>query len=360
MAFTAIAAIGSLLAGGAAVANAAGARSRGPDQSALAGRQLQDTEDNITYQKILNALATRRSVAGYQDSYGSSLQYDPYTNSWTSTLGKMPQEADTSALINTILRNTTDASQQRFANARAAQRAAEAEPGADRAVRDLASYQPVSANALTGLLATDAANANTNAYRPILEDTLRSFTRTGTAAAPVIASVGKQSAETLRDSIVKARISGMQGADALNRERLGTLGNTATTASTLASPQFQSTPFQTSNRGDVLANMQSAQERTAAFAPIYGGSNVNAALGQSGAATKDAISNVPDPNFGLKQLGELGGTIKELTSKDSSLMNGLRSLFGGSSDSSPTARSSALTGWTDPMFNAWNWSTAGT
>ena len=356
MAISAIAAIGSLLAGGAAVASAAGAQNRQPQQSALAMRQLQDAEANTRYQQALNALATRRSTAGYQDSFGSSLQYDPATNTWISTEGQLPQTADLSALLNTIARNTTDAGQQRFANARASQRATLAEPGADRAIRDFNIYQPVNANEITGALTTQAANANSDAYRNVLADTLRQFSRTGTAAAPVIASIGSKSANDLRSSLVDARLKGMGAADEINRSRIGTLGSTAATASGLASPQFQAAPFQASNRGDILTQLEAQQSRTAAIAPVYGGENVNRALGGEQTATNAAISNVPNPNFGLNKIGELGSTIGNLTDPKGKFMTGLETLFGSGTTKTDYsgATGGGLTSFTNPQLDFYN------
>src|SRR4051812_13693297 len=127
-----IAAVGAL--GSAAIA-ASRSNAQQQDQSGLANAALSNAAANKHQQDLIQALINQRSIAGTEDSAGTTMRYDPATNQWISTLGALPQAAQTAADQAAISRNTTDVRGAQFANQGAAERASRAEPLADSARR---------------------------------------------------------------------------------------------------------------------------------------------------------------------------------------------------------------------------------
>jgi hypothetical protein len=314
----------------------------GQRQNEIAAAQLQDARNNDAYQRMLSTLINQRSIAGSTDQYGTSLRYDPATNQWVSSLGEQPKQVQDAADLAAISRNTTDLRQAQFANEAVARRATLAEPMADRAIRDLGSFRPMGADVLTGLLqqrATDASNAT---FRPLVADTLRSFQRTGTAAGPVLASIGKTQFDALRDSLADAQIKGLTGVDTINQSRRQGLEQSAANASTIATPQFQYPGVNPSSARDTLANLVAARSQQGGIGPAYGAGAVNAASGQGQAAYKNLMGSVFSPsNADATAAKEIGSA---LTNKDftSNLSTALGKLFGGGGGTYDAAKGDAL------------------
>jgi hypothetical protein len=359
MAWMAAAAAVSALAGlGSAAINSSRSNGQAQQQSGLAANAQASAESNAQQQAMIQALINKRSTAGFQDSAGSSLRYDPTTNQWISALGKLPEQVQTSADQASVSRNTTDLRQAQDANAQSALRAARAGSYADTARRELENFRPMGHEQLIGLLGQQATNANNATYRPLVADTLRAFARTGTAAGPVLAQLGKGSADSLRDSLLDAQIKGMQGTEALNQSKRSVLGgagignatspsavseeelakskrsgllNNAQTASGLATPAFGYSQITPSTYASTMANLANQRATTASTAPAYGAAAKNEAEKMVQGAYGTQIKQTVDPNYGIAQtqsgLDSLstafgkGGTGRELVNAIKSYTN---------------------------------------
>jgi hypothetical protein len=157
------------------------------------------------------------------------------------------------------------------------------------------------AEALIGALqqrGTDAANAT---FRPLVADTLRQFARTGTAAGPVLAQLGRSEAQNLRDSLVDAQIKGMSGVDQMNQGRRSALESSAASTAGLANPSLQFSGVMPNTGSKDMATALASRANTGAYAPAQGMGAVNEAQKTLGAAYGAARSSVPDPNFALNQ-----------------------------------------------------------
>jgi len=274
----------------------------------IALAQLQDARNNDQYQKALSTLITQRSVAGAQDEYGSGMEYDPATNTWRSRLGAQPKAVQDSADLAAISRNTTDLRQAQAANQQAAQRATDAGPVADTALRNLRDNRDMSSSTLAGLLqqrATDAARAT---FDPLTADTLRSYQRTGTAAAPVMAALGKQQFESLRDTLANSQIQAMTNVDEINAGRRRSLESSAVNTGGLATPQFQYPGITPSGNRDALANAVAARAQQGGVGAAYGMGGVNTAAGQTQGAYKNLIGSLAAPSNSLQTAGKEIGT----------------------------------------------------
>jgi hypothetical protein len=290
---------------GSAAINASRSQAAPQQNQALQYEALQMEANNQQNQALVQALINQRGVAGQTDSFGNQIQYDPATNTWRTTLGPLPLAAQTAAQQAAISRNTTDLRAAQFANQQAALRASMAEPGADAAQRDLATFRPMTADALTGLLQQQATNAQQATFRPMIADTLRSFARTGTAAGPVLGQIGRDEAQNLRNSLIDAQIKGMTGVGDINTQREQMLGSRATTAAGLASPQLQFSGLSGSGGDNTLAQLVAARAQGSSTSPAYGMAGANAASGQLSSSFSNLGKNLSDPNFGLSQAGSI-------------------------------------------------------
>lgn len=307
-----IAAIGTLLGGVSAAAGAFGRSNAQPEQShAIQEQGLQDARNNEAFQRALSVLINQRSVAGSQDSFGSTLRYDPATNQWVSNLGPLPQAEQTAASQASISRNTTDLRTAQGANEAAVKRANQASPLYDTAIRNLQDFRPTSSAELAGLLTQQGTTANNTVMRPIIADTLRNFARSGTAAGPVLAKLGQQSYENLKDALVTGRMQALNSTDTINNTRRQGLESAATTAGGLANPSLQFSGLSSSDQAKNLASLLASRAQTASTAPATGQFGVNQAAGLSQAALQKVAGSVPDPNANLNSA--LTG-VKELAS----------------------------------------------
>ena len=321
------AAIGALLAGAGSVAGAFRSTAQPQQRFDIQERAQQDAENNAAFQRALSVLINQRSVAGTQDSFGSTLRYDPATNTWVSNLGPLPQAEQTAASQAAISRNTTDLGQTQLANTEAMRRAATAGPVYDTAIRNLQAFRPKTADELSGLLTQQGLTANNAVMRPIIADTLNTYARTGTAAAPALAKLGRQSYDNLKDAMVSGRIQALQSTDQLNNTRRQGLESAATTAAGLANPSLQFSGVQSSSQSKDLASLLADRAKTASTAPAFGAAGVNTATNLNQEALKNLAGSVPDPNTGLNNvLNAVKGLGSTLQNKD--LLANLTTLFG--------------------------------
>lgn len=340
MGWMAAAAAVSALAGlGSAAINASKSNGQAQQQSGIAGNALASAESNAQQQAMIQALINKRSTAGFSDQAGTSLQYDPGSNQWISKLGALPEQAQTSADQATISRNTTDLRQAQGTNEQAAIRAARAGPYADTARRELETFRPMGQDQLIGLLSKQATNANNATYRPLIADTLRSFARTGTAAGPVLAQLGKGSADSLRDSMIDAQLKGIQGTDALNQSKRSGLLNSAASAASLATPAFGYSAITPSSYGSTMATLANQRAAGAGTAPAYGAAATNEAQKQVQSAYGGVSKAATDPNYGLTQMQSGLDSLRTASGKGGAFSELLTAMKGINTPSSNTTDS---------------------
>ena len=326
----AIAAGGSLLSGGCRLllAHLVVTTSRHRPSYDYSLANLDAAQNNEQYQRALSALINQRSIAGTADSFGSTTHYDPATNTWVSNLGALPMAAQTASDQAGITRNTVDMQRAELANQGAAQRATQAGPAYDTAIRNLQSFRPMGSDELAGLETQQATNASNATFRPLVADTLRSFQRTGTAAGPVLANIGKTQYDALRDSLMKSRMDAITGVDQINQGRRQGLEQSAANAYSLATPQFQYPGINTATGSNTMANLVAQRAQQAGTAPAFGAGGVNTAARQRQTAGAAVAGAVPGQLNTAADVGKDIGSM--LSNKDltSNLGTDMIQLFG--------------------------------
>jgi hypothetical protein len=314
-------------------------------ESDLGQQQLNLARNNMYNQALVQALVNQRAVAGSSDAFGSSMRYDPATNTWVSDLGPLPKAADTAAMQAGITRNTTDVQNQELANREALRRAAMAAPAADTAQRELQQFRPMQSGDLAGLLQQRATTAANETFRPLVSDTLRAFARTGTAAGPVLGQIGRVQADNLRKSLIDSQISAMTGVEGINAQRRQGLETTAANTANLANPNLQAGGVVSSSNNNALATALASRANAAGYTTAAGATGPNNALRGTMDATTGAIGNLPDPNFSLNQ-GLTGlkdiGTMFGKGGQGQDIIKGVQNWFGGSSNSGNSGDWSSL------------------
>jgi hypothetical protein len=158
----------------------------------------------------------------------------------------------------------------------------------------------------------------------------------------VLASLGKQQYDSLRDSLMASQIQGLTGVDQINQSRRQGLEQSAANASTIATPQFQYPGVNPSSNRDTLANLVAARSQQGGIGPAYGAGAVNAASGQGQTAYKNLVGSIMQPsNSNTESLKQIGSA---LTNKDftSNLSTIAKNLFGGSGGSYDATKGDAL------------------
>jgi hypothetical protein len=285
-------------------------------------RQLQDSNANRTAAQVAGANINQLATAGFSDGQGGGLQYDRGSGTWRSTLGPQAQAVQSAADAASIGRNTTDMVQAQGANARADLNASRAQPLIDAARRRLENFRPQTAEDLTSLLASQATQANEQAYAPVRQDTLRTAMRSGSGAGDIMSKLGESQADSLRKALMESRIAGMTNVDQMNNQRRQGLGTDMQVAMQAGTPQFQYPGITPStNNKDMLAAMAS-RSNASGYTSALGLNAVNAAQ----KTANDAAGNVKVPNSlaelndlesGVKQIGGLLGSdsVKKLGAK---------------------------------------------
>ena len=348
MAFSAtMAALTAASAVGGLALNASRSTTQPTDKEAINIAGLRQAAANQQNQALVQALVNQRAVAGSTDSMGNTLTYDPATNTWKTTLGALPQATQTAADQASISRNTTDLQQAQFENAQNAQRAALAQPAADAARRNLADFRPMQANDLVGLLGQQATNASNATFRPLVQDTLRTFARTGTAAGPVLGQLGRDASQNLRNSLIDAQIKGMTSVGDVNNQRLQGLQSAAATTGAEANPNFSYSQINPSDYAKTMAQLASQRASYSPQSTAAGMAGANAAGTATQKAYETAAAGVPDPNTGLVNAMSDVNSLGALTSKGGALYNlgtaipAIKSFF---SSTTPTTQTTGVQG----------------
>ena len=348
MAFAAIGAAAALASAGAAVYGATRANTKSAQQSAdysLWG--LQNARDQQQYQALLNAIALKRGTAGYEDSLGTTQSYDPYTNTWKTSLGAIPQAQAIAKGNADISRNTTDLRMAQEANRGALGRSLTAGDAADTAMRAVRAYNPMSADALTGALMERATMANRSVQDPLVADTLRQYARMGTSAGPVLSQLQRQSSEDLRKAIIDSTIAGRTNAGSINNQNMSSLLGKYSTLNANANPQFNYPGVATDNTNSTMAQLAMYRASQGSKAASDAANNVPGMVNAGTAAASGAAKNVVDSNFQANQIANLGKGFENLVGSGKDLYN---SLFGDSTSKRSTgytdAERQAAAGWT--------------
>jgi len=309
-------------------------------QAELAREQLAFEKQNALQQQMVQQLVNQRAVAGTSDSMGTSVTYDPATNTWKTQLGALPQAATEAATRAGIEQNTRDRARTELANEVAMQRATQAGPAADAAARDVASFRPMRGDELTGLLTDQAVTAARQAYDPLRADVLRSTARTGTAAGPVLAELGRSEAANLRNSLIDAQVQGMTGVGNINQQRLGNLVNRASAAQGLATPNITTPPIAGDPTSNLLTQLTGQRAGSVAGQTSSGMFGANQAVAGTAPGFAAGIANVPNQNFGLTQaqsgLRALGADFSP-TGSGTGFVDALTKYFGSGGGGTNTA-----------------------
>jgi|SRR5215469_7523461 len=304
-------------------------------QANLAQQQLALARQNQQNQALVQAMVNQRAVAGTQDAFGTTVRYDPTTNTWQQQLGPLPQAADVAAMNANIIRNTTDLGQQELANQVAMQRAAQAGPAANAAQLNLQNFRPMTADTLTSLLTQQGIEAARQAYDPLRADTLRAVARTGTAAGPVLRQLGLGEAQNLRNTLTDAQIQGLTNVAGINNANYQRLANAASTNAALATPQLGQQNLGTSAADQLIQQLTANRAQWAPSSTSQGMFGANQATGVGQGATGAAMGAVPNQNFGLTQSQDaLKGLSANLSNPQtvSALGNLYNTIFGGGSN----------------------------
>jgi hypothetical protein len=145
----------------------------------------------------------------------------------------------------------------------------------------------------------------------------------------VLASLGKQQYDSLRDSLMASQIQGLTGVDQINQSRRQGLEQSAANASTLATPQFQYPGVNPSSNRDTLANLVAARSQQGGVGPAYGAGGVNTAGGQTQGAYKNLVGSVMLPSNADTEAAKQIGSALQNKDFTSNFSTAYKSLFGG-------------------------------
>jgi len=281
-------------------------------------RQLEESNANRVAAQQGAANINQLATSGYDDGQGGGFYYDRGTGTWRSTLGPQQQAVQSGADAASIGRNTTDMYQAQGANARADLNASRAQPLIDAARRRMENFQPQTAEDLASMLASQAADANEQAYAPVRQDTLRTAMRSGSGAGDIMANIGRSQATDLRKALMESRLSAMTNVDQINNQRRQGLGSDLQTAMQAGTPQFQYPGIAPStNNKDMLAAL-TTRANSSGYSSALGLNAINSAQNTANAiADKVKVPEDFANQAGImKGLEGLSNTLKSDEVKD--------------------------------------------
>ena len=304
MVLASAAAIAGLASAGVGIGKSLFGNSGGQSQQSfnILAQQLADARNNVTNAQIGGAGVNQLARAGFSDSQGSSLRFDPATNQWVSTLGPLPQQAQTASDQATIARNTTDMGMARAANEQAGVNAARAQPLIDAARRRMENFQPITGNTLSGLLAQRVSQANNQTFQPMVQDVLTQYARSSANPGDALARLGRESGTQLRQGLMDAQIQGMTGAEGINNQRRQGLQSDLASAQGAGTAQFQFPTIATNNPNKDLLAALTSRANVGGYTAAQGLNAVTGAINASGLAANQASAAVPNPQAGLNNL----------------------------------------------------------
>lgn len=322
-----IAAVMPLISAGANIAGGLMANnSAAQTQAQIANNNLINTQSQQRYQQQLNAEAMRRAIAGVTDANGNRMFYDPATNTWRSELSPRGQNIQNSIDNATVTRNTTEFNRQMRSNEGAERRALSAETAAQPLLETIKRRIPADHRALEGNLQEASTLANREAYRPVIDSTLRQFARAGTAAGPVLSNIASSAATNLRrsmlDNVIRARSA---TADINNSERGGLVRDFAA-LNRESVPAFNYAPISSDGPVNTLTNVIASRSNSAAAPAMYGAASVPGMTNAYSIASNAAMAAVPNSNLLSAQLIGLGNS---LSNNGGPLISALQRLLSG-------------------------------
>ena len=343
-----VAAIGSLLGGAAQIGSLFTANNSAAEtQASIANANLANAANQQRYQQQLNALAMQRAIAGMTDATGNKVYYDPATNTWKTVLSPRGTEIQNAAENANIIRNTTDLQRQQRANIGSERRAIEAEGATGPMLEAIKRFKPTDPRELEGYLQEGTTLAHREAFQPIIDSTLRQFTRIGANAAPVLSKLGTSAANALRQSMIGNIIKSRTGAAELDNTKRGGMIRDYAAMNAQANPAFNYSPISSDSTSSLLLSAINNRANNASGVAGYASMGVPGMTNAYTAASNQAIGAVPNSNMMSARLGSIGQQL------NSGILNPLAALFNQSAGNRGDASG------TDPLYDPWNTPYAG-
>ena len=296
--------LGSLFAGDGGAAQ----------QQKIAANQLQQSQNSQQYGQALNAEALKRAIAGSTDAQGSTIRYDPTTNSWVSSLGKVPGDVQAGINSATQLHNAVDVPQSTQNNAASSIMASLARRGMSGALNNLNSYQPKTDAQVEGALQDSSTRANQISQAPIIADTLRQFARTGTAAGPVLAQLERANSDSLSKEMSDYVVKAMTSTGDINNANRQSLTTPITTLTAAGTPNQQNTSASYTQGPAAELAAQVNGRATGSATPASAGANSNAYGVIAGNQAAKLASDTSMNGLGPSQLAGAYKSIQNLGS----------------------------------------------
>ncbi len=317
--------IGGLITGASGLASTLFSGNGAAAQQALARDQIQQGENQQQYQKALNALMLQRAQSGYRGPNGESIAFDPVTNTWKTQASDAQNAATGSFLSGTTQANAQTINTNDMLSRVLRDRISQVQPLIDQSINEYRNYRNVTPTDLRGALIQQVADANQRATRPIVQDTLRTFTRTGANPGSALAEIGRSSYDNLKSGMTDALLKSYTGSTEINNSnRNGMLDRTSklTSMGSGVAPGYNLGSYDTSNLlGTMVGNMRNGMA-SAGNSATYG--NV-----ASGNATdqgyRNAILSAPNGNLGAAKISSIGDSAN-------ALLKAVSGFFPGSSD----------------------------
>lgn len=320
-------------AGTAAYASTQNANATNKTNSTIAQQAQQQASEGGKNQALLTAEAMKRASASTTDGRGSTIRFDPATNTWVTSLGDKAQGLQSSSDNAIIQRNTGDREQQQASTQENIRQNLLARRGYETALGEVKNFTPRSVADVEGGYNQVASDANRLSTQPIIADTLRAFARTGTNAAPVLTSLQRDNANSLRNQLLQNHIQAMMDTPKINSANKSSLIGDATQLGALSKQNPAFTGVQVADPDHDL-NAISAQRAGGAAAPATAGAyNVGASIANQGLAANRLIAANKPSEDGNTLLG-LSKQLPGLADKAGDLYN---SIFG---TKTPTSTSS--------------------
>lgn len=286
--------------------------------AAIAQAQLQESRNAREYQAALNAELMRRATSGYTDAGGGSLTYDPTTNSWTSKLGPTQQTAYNSMLHAISDKNVKGVADVNRANDLVTGRAIEGNATAHGVLNRYNNYVDITPEDIRSTLINSIINANNRTTQPIVQDTMRQFTRTGQTAGPALARLASDSYDRIKQGIADASIGSIKTASDINAGNRGSILRDWTSLVQGSTPQLQQTNPANYDPTSVMTNLLMSRANNSAAAgqaATYG--NV-ATAGNVNSSYAPLYATQPNPQQGSLNILGIGDQLANLVKKGSS------------------------------------------
>lgn len=330
MVATALAALTAAAAVGGTALSAVNSQNASSAAAKTSSNNAQSAANSEQYQHALNAEAMKRSIAGSTDARGDQTYYDPATNTWKTKLSNTGAQLQGASDAASIKRNTGDVQTAQDANNAAMLSAIKARSAAGPALAAVQNFKPMSSKGLEGDLQETATTANRQAQAPIIADTLRQFARTGSAAAPVLTTMMRDNATSLRQTMLDDAIKAKQNVVGINAGNLSSLTDTYSKLNGASNPNLTFPQLSTSNLSDELSSQANTRAAGAAQPASTAAYSNSAATNARTAASDSAVKNQGGSNLG-ESVKALGMQTQSLTDKNSDFGKWLSGLFGNGS-----------------------------